>query len=160
MAGQYQMTWIDSTQEQASVSYPVTSPATDGSDYQSIVSNLLTMRDAILAVCIDPALTASNYVATRTKFSPPVPTNPLNQVEQRWIVSYNVDGLSGLYREPIPCANLALGTAQQGVVILDTGSGAGATLQTQIEANWFVQAGVDSGGTGAVSVVQVYAESS
>lgn len=158
--GRFSLQWIDSTQERTTVSYPVPDTAADGSDYQALNTGFLTFRDAVLAVQVDPALTSQQYVADRSVFSPTPPTNPLTQVEQRWIVEYNVDGLTGVYTEPIPCANLALGTPQSGIVMLDTTAGVGATLKNEIEARWFVQDGVDSGGTGAVTVIRIYAESS
>lgn len=158
--GRFSLQWIDSTSERVSVSYEVPDAAADGTDYAAQIASNLTFRDALLAVQIAPALKQQNYVSTRSEFSPSIPANPLNQAEQRWIVEYQVDGLSGLYRAPIPCADLSQGTPQNGVVTLDTSVGNGATLKTQFESRVISQDGIDAGGTGAVTVTRVYAESS
>ena len=157
--GRFTLSWIDSTQERAQVSYPVPDTLPDGSDYQTLNTGFITFRDAVLAVQISPALRQQQYVADFAQFTPTIPTNPLNQIQQRWLIEYNVDGLTGVYTEPVPCADLSLGTAQNGLVVLPTDAGVGATLKSECESRWFVQDGVDAGGTGAVTVIRIYAES-
>lgn len=159
--GRFQLQWIDSTQERATVSYPVADAAADGLNYTALQNANLALRDAILALQVAPALLNQQYISDRTEFSPALPTNPLNQVEQRWIVQYTVNGLTGVYTAPIPCADLSQGIPVGNRIELDiTGAGTGLTLKSNIESTWFVQDGVDAGGTGAVTVSVIYAENS
>lgn len=156
--GKYVTRWKDSDGDNVQVSYPVVDALADGSDYTARTTALTAFRDAILAVQIDPSLQASGWLSTETEVNSPLPTDSFNQKTIRWLIEYTVDGLTGVYTEPVPCANFSLGTPSGGVTIIPLGAGVGATLKATFEAVGFVPEGVAAGGTGAVTVIRIYGD--
>lgn len=154
--GRLQMQMVDADRDRRQTSFETTTPAADGSDYPAWLAAHNALRDAINAVTLGNIGAFAYNANDSGNLNPAIPTNLFAQTSTNWTVEYVVDGLPGVYTGSLPTADLSAGVVQNGRVELDLGAGDGATLKAALEAAMLIQAGVDAGGTGAVTVQAIY----
>lgn len=155
MTGRYTVGLTDFDGDTKQVSFPIESPASDGSDLTAWNANINSFRDAVNAISAG-RFNIDGRTATYERFDLGNATSPLAQDAIRLILQYQDTVTTKTYQDlNIPMPDMSLvgaWTVTNGLTTLVLSSGVGATLKTQFEANVLSPAG------NAVELLNAYIE--
>jgi len=155
MAGRYTMGLTDFDGDTKQVTFPVDSPASDGSDLTAWSAGINSFRDAVNAISAG-RFNVDGRSITYDRFDLGNATTPLAQGKDRLILQYQDDTTTKVFQDlNIPMPDMSLAGAWVvvgGLTCLDLSTGVGATLKTQFEARVISQAG------NAVTLLTAYVE--
>jgi len=144
MAGRYTLSMRDFDGDTRQVSYPTTSPAGDGTDYQAWVAGLLTFRDAMLAVSggnltVDSQV--SNYIVNDSGSA----SAPSSQAHTRAVIEYKDTVTNKVFNDlDLPVPDLATGsfwTQEGSLTVMDFSDPVASTSKTEFQAHVLSPAG-------------------
>lgn len=133
MAGRITLVFSDITGDRGQVTFEHACFASDGTDYQSILSNATAFRDAVVATS-DGVLVNQLIGGCYTDTGTPVSSaDPDSDIGHQWRCYYQDDTTGRRFTVRIPTGDADLKTNSQAFginrAILDLGSGVGATLK-------------------------------
>lgn len=137
MTGKYTMGLTDFDGDLKQVSYPIESPASDGSDLSAWNTSINALRDAVNAISAGQ-FNIDSRTANYTRFENGSATSPIAQAKYRAIIQYQDTVTGKSYQDlniPMPDLGLSSTWVVQGeFTVLDLSVGVGATFKTQFEA--------------------------
>lgn len=114
------ITWMDHSQEKATMSFNLDQLLADGSNYPAITAAFTAVMNAVEAVTLGNIIEWA-IVADRTRVTNAIPADTSRR-EQKWLVRYQDDDTKKVYRLEIPMSDVSSMPFATGTDFVDVNS--------------------------------------